>query len=365
MKNMYNNELEKVKFSDAQKANLIDKIEQKQNKKSYNFGKLAPICAVAVFMTITAYATGFFGLSNQTLDFLNPHNDEQTQMLKQGAYTVNASDKQDSGEIVVKEIIGDQHSTMIFVDFIAPDGTILDENKSYNFLETRIKYDVIEDVRGVSYYYEKIDGNPDDNVVSFVFVFTNSDKSFTGENLSVLFEDLRVADNDEILYAHYKKATEVSGLGTEYQHEDYRKAMNNQDVLDEFGVEVFGGDWKISFKADFVQYTDKIKLDGVDLKIGGYDLEMTSISVSPISIYMAIEGEIETSLTIDLDEYINFKIHYKDGTSEEISRENGHYNGGTVDQIRNIMTVYSTFTDVLDYDNIQAIEYQGNMIYID
>jgi len=52
-------------------------------------------------------------------------NDEQAEYLSNGAYVVDKQVANENGTLTVKQVIGDSNLTYILMDFVAPEGTVL------------------------------------------------------------------------------------------------------------------------------------------------------------------------------------------------------------------------------------------------
>ncbi|GBF72957.1 hypothetical protein PA598K_01236 [Paenibacillus sp. 598K] len=259
---------------------------------SKRFKVILLVAVVTICLTTTAWAAAYMGLDDMFRNYLKP-NSEQTQALSNGAYVVDKQIKNKNGTLEIKQVIGDHHLTYILMDFIAPEGTLLDAAR-YRFAD----YDLTTDQSYQSVEFEVVDdSHPSDNKISLVMsIFTKN--SIAGQKVHFKVEDLQASDPYP---GHFKT--------------------------------VIGGDWETELQLGFTEYS---MLYEVNKKISmfGHEAILQSISISPISISLKIESSSmdvihqaagplkEIGLNQNLDDY-PITIKYQDGTSETTSLLNG------------------------------------------
>lgn len=274
------------------------------------------VAVLLVCLTTTAFAAAYMGLDETFLKFLKPVNLEQAEYLSNGAYVVNKRVVQKNGTIEVKQVIGDGNLTYILMDFIAPEGTVLDAAR-YRFEFPTVDTD--QSFHSVD-FTSLDDGNPNDNKISLMMSIM-TEHSIAGQTARFEFQDLQAADPFPGVFET-----------------------------------VIPGKWETAFKLDFKEYSTLYPIHE-DITMYGYSAVLQSVSVSPISIALKIESESfkeigeaagglkEVGLNVHLDNY-PITIHYKDGSSETTSIFNGmHLVNNTVNQMLTIKTFEKVIND--------------------
>lgn len=384
MKNMqkkYKQEISNIKLSDEQKQELICNLENLSRKENYSynkFKKFSTIVAITGLLSISVYASDLLNLSSTSIKFLNPNSDNQLEFLSSGAYNVNKSDSKKSGEILVKEIIGDENTTYIFFDFVAPEGVILEQNKYYKFLDHYLKIEA-DGVSEFTHKYEQIKNqeNIDSNIISFYYEITSKNNTLENATITFNFQDLQVFESPNIASDFYYDSVKTAGIDIyiQNQHRKIFEAQKNQEMLDKYQVESFDGDWKIKFDANFTRYNNKIFFEDMYAYVdylGEDDLEVkiNSVSVSPISINFELYvdpskyydgSEFGKHYPNDLtDKLKEFTIYYKDNSFEHIEDFISLLGNPTTNEV----FIFSNFTNVLNDKEIDYIDYHGTKIYI-
>lgn len=266
-------------------------------KTGHAFSKrLRPALLVAVLivcLSTTALAGAYMGLDDVFMRFLNPVNQEQAQYLSNGAYVVDKQVKNKNGTLHIKQVIGDSNLTYILMDFIAPEGTVLDAAR-YRFLY----YDIPTNQNYMGVEFKVLDdGDRSDNRISLVMsILTKT--SIAGQNVHFQLKDLQAADP-------------YPGIFTT----------------------VVPDAWETDFKLDFKEYSTPYNVNK-SLDMFGYGAVLKTISVSPISISLKVESssmddiyEAAGSLKeIGVNQHLdNFPvtIKYQDGTTETTNLFNG------------------------------------------
>lgn len=283
--------------------------------------KPAVVAAVMVFclITTTAFAVPYLGLDIKFLNFLNPSSDEQAEYLANGAYVVDKQVKNRNGTLDIKQVIGDSNATFILMDFIAPEGTILD--KAYYSFE-----DMYIDMNTYSGFYgygiiSLEDENSKDNKISMIMPI-KTDECLMGQKARLKFTDL---------------------IGSDTKPGEFTTAVS--------------GEWKTSFKLDFKNLSADYQLNQ-PIKMSDYDAEIKTISISPITITLKIGSpsikeiinEYNTSYVgPDSDRY-PITINYKDGTSETTS----HIFNGLI-SAEDDLVVIKDFENVINDKEIKSI----------
>lgn len=317
-------------------SNILDK-HKNENAKKRGFTpvkRLRPafVAAVVIFclVTTTAFAAGYLGLDIKFLNFLNPSSDQQAEYLANGAYIVDKQVKNKNGILDIKQVIGDSNVTLILMDFIAPEGTVL--NKPHYSFEDMYT-DIFENHGFYSYGIVSLkDENMNDNKISMVMRINNRD-SFMGKEIHLKFTDLQGADT----------------------------------IPGEFTTAV-PGKWETRFKLNFKSYSTTYQLDK-SVTIYGYEAILKTVSISPISVTLNLDSqflkeiveasenwEAENREVLGLNERSDIypiTINYKDGTSETTSVLRGVQVIGSSDG----MWFVKVFENVINDKEIKSITF--------
>jgi hypothetical protein len=290
----FNRLFESLTPTNEQKEKMFQNIlaqSQNENTRRRGFTPVKRVRSVVlaavlmVFLTTTAFAA-YRGLDDTFLKFLNPSNHEQAEYLSNGAYVVDKQVANEKGTLTIKQVIGDSNLTYFLMDFTAPEGTVLDSAR-YRFEYPMITTDQSYQSTG---FKVLDDGNPIDNKISLVMSIMTKN-SIAGQTVHFKLKDLEAADPFPGIFKT-----------------------------------VIPGSWETAFKLDFKEYSNLYHIDQ-NITLFGYRAVLKSISVSPISISLKIEGtsmkEIDKAAgrlkEIGENEYLDnypITINYKDGTSE-------------------------------------------------
>lgn len=302
---------------------------QEDNKRHRGFKpvrrvRLAILAAIImVCLTTTAFAAAYMGLDEAFVKFLKPGNHEQTQYLSNGAYAVDKQVANEDGTLTIKQVIGDSNLTYILMDFTAPEGTVLNAAR-YRFVYTSMTTD--QNYHGTGFTVLD-DGNANDNKISLVMNIMTKN-SIAGQTVHFNFNDLQAAD-----------------------------------PLPGIFETVIPGSWDITFNLNFKEYSSLYQIDE-HMAMFGYKAVLKTISVSPISISLKLEGSalkeikeaaggLKESGENEFEYLDNFPItiNYKDGTSETTSI----FTGLEVSEGGIQMLTIKTFENVINDKEIVSI----------
>lgn len=300
--------------------------------------KPALVAAVMIFcvFTTTAFASAYLGLDVQLLRFLNPSSDEQAEYLANGAYVVDKQVKNKNGTLEIKQVIGDSNLTYILMDFIAPEGVILNAD--------RYRFDCDVDVDNYSSFYSigftKLeDEDPADNKISLILEL-QTERPLQGGKMKLRLKELE---------------------GAAFLPETFEEATGIEEEDITFKT-VLQGDWRTSFMLDFKDisrtYTPNSKVN-----VYGYEAMLESVSVSPISIVIKFTSpftrEIHEAAPFEQVEYNLYRdafpvtIHYKDGSEETTVYATGMSHG---DFLGNKNLSVKKFENMINDKKIEFIE---------
>lgn len=300
-----------------------------------------PKYAVAAACIFIVFTTTVFALTLLDADFtrfLRPHDDEQAQYLANGAYIVDEISESKTGNIYVKQVIGDSNLTYVLFDFIAPKETVLDDFRYY-FLSSDIETDFSDFFYGI---YQLPDDNSADNIVSFVCHIMTENKTLQGSEIRMALNNLASYETEEAYHA-------------ENQYSNYEK----------HGA-VATGNWSVIFDANFKSYSEA-KVVNQEIEIGGYKVTVQSIAISPISVTIRsftefsheVNDFVQNKGNVESDNF-PIKINYDDDTFEFTSDFMG---ASSVDHNAGIITTIKRFDGVINDKKIASVEFFGKTIY--
>ena len=292
------------------------------------------IAAVLCLITTAAFASEILGLDIKFLEFLGPVNEEQGMYIASGSCVINKQIKTGSGTLNIKEAIGDSNYTLVFMEFEAPEGTVLDK-AHYTFDITNIDYGGNS---WAGYGVKSLpDDDPTDNKISMVLEF-RTENTLADEKFSIYFENLAASDT--------------------FPGEKYN---------------VLSGKWKGSFKLGFKNCSlDYTLNENVDMF--GYSAVLKNISVSPISLTLKLQskyseeiadasGEWNYELKLSENDFDSDRfpitVNYIDGTSETTENFNGT---SSIQHGSGDMIFIKTFDSMINDKEIKSITFFGTEI---
>lgn len=329
-----------TKAPEALKKETLLLMQAKMHKA--NIGRIRPLkFTVVAACILLVFTTTVFALTLLDVDFirfLQPNNDEQAQYLANGAYIVDKIDKKKTGSIHVKQVIGDSNLTYILFDFIAPRGTILDDYRYYFYLDN-IDSDYDEHFFGIT---QIPDEDTTDNVISFVCDIITEMGSLQGSEIKIALHNLASYETEEIYL-------------TENRFSNYEKS----------GA-IAMGNWEVIFDADFKSYSVPQKVSQ-KVDIWGYEADVKSIAISPISVTIRMNTEFSEEISSALSENTEIgsdsypiEISYADGTLEVTEDFNG---ASSINHKTGEITTVKMFDGVINNKEIVSIHLFGEILY--
>lgn len=294
-----------------------------------------PVLAVALaacLVMTTAVAAVSLGLDEKFMSFLQPADSEQAAFLANGAATVDKTVANKSGSLTVRQVIGDSNLTYIFMDFVAPEGTVLDE-PHYDFMRTDIDFGSGMAGYGIT---SLEDADKSDNKVSLVLSI-ETEHSLFGKKMKLEVRDFAAAE------------TVPGELHT-----------------------VLPGTWKVSFPMDFQSYATVYPMERA-VELYGCSATLHTVSVSPIAVTIKLYSEHVREIVQNeraweelapgqhADQY-PITIHYQDGTSETTEIFSGMTN---LNALSGEILVVKRFEQVINDRQIESVEFFGEVLPID
>ena len=328
---MYKNELKKLSEAldptTEQKERMFSAILAKSRnteKRGITFVKhfkavlVAAVIACCLFTT--AFAVTVFRLDAKFVSFLKPTSDEQSEYLANGAYVVDKQISNKNGTLEVKQILGDENTVYILMDFTAPDGTVLDA-EHYRFDPTKSDYSMRLGETYESAFIKIEDDDPSDNKISLIMLI-GSEHTTAGEIMTLHLVDL---------YASYDQVS---------------------NIPETIAVP---GEWNISFPLNFKNVSCSYDIDK-SIALYGESFQMEAVSVSPLSISLTITGDFKTSIGDNKDFNIVFPVSlvFDDGsiltTTCDTAQMSAH-----ASYTNNKLTITQRFHQVIDSDRVRSI----------
>lgn len=294
--------------------------------------RTALVCAaVCAAICTSAFAAVSFGLMDGLRTFLQPATPEQEELLAQGAYVVDKSDRNSNGTLEVKQVIGDSNLVYLLLEFTAPEGTVLDLD-GYRFSGS---LDAEQHQTTGAGFVKIADDDENDNNITLVMCEPTREP-LAGRQATLELYDL-----------------EGANTGEEYQT-------------------VLSGSWSVRFPLDFEDCSVTYPI-AQTISAEGYDMTLQSIAVSPLSITLRANSPYTREIIQSLDSkyapysddsprWFPVTIHYADGKTETASRgvhmgstsEMNHLTGDILDII--------TFDSLINDKEIDSIEICGTDI---
>lgn len=310
--------------------NILDKYkDENENKRGFTPLKglrpgLVAVMVAFCLITTTAFAASYLGLDIKFLDFLNPSSNEQAQHLAKGAYVIDKQVKNKNGTLEFKQVIGDSNMALILVDFIAPEGTVLNK-PHYSFKD--IYTDILGNHEFYSYGFISLeDEDINDNKITMVLRMISRD-SFMGKKIHLKLTDLQGADT----------------------------------IPGEFTTAV-PGVWGTRFNLDFEDNSTNYQVDKV-IKMFDYDASIDNISISPISVVLKLKSPFTEEIVeaagnwevLGPNEYSDIypiTIKYRDGTLETTDIFNGMHH---LEHLSGEILFIKNFENVINDKEIKSI----------
>lgn len=303
--------------------------------------------AAVLVLAMSSLTLAQFGLAPDFLRFFNAGEGGAGALQPSGQEVMQqASDN--GATLTVEQVVGDRHSVYVLLDFLVPEGVVLDKD-SYDWENAWVN---AEGSTGCGYHFEMLpDDNPADNHIR-IMLCLNTDNSLQGDTLNLELGSLRA----------YDPATY-----------DYMTAV--------------AGSWKLNFKLDYLPNYQIIDQD-VAVKLGEATARVESIEISPISLILDIDidnpqgyeplpgyvepegggvamdadgnevsydyadSPVEVRLGDFLGDLDNLVVTLKDGTVLDTQGGGGHT------ELNHAQMIFS-FNRILNVDDIASIKYCG------
>ena len=280
-------------------------------------------------------------------------NAESGQLPQQSGQEINMQDSNENGTLRVEQVVGDSQSVYVLLDFVAPEGTVLNYD-SYIWERAHVS---LSESTGAGYYFEELpDDDPADNHLRMMLCL-QTNVSLKGQRIDL----------------------DLGGLkGYITEDMDYTQPLP--------------GEWKLGFVLDYTPTSDVLP-QNVDIKLGEATAHVSSLEISPFTIivdvdvdnpegYMPPAGYVEpqggsveiaddgtekmipysespveikiSDLLADLD---RFEVTLQDGSVLQTS------GGGGNAELNHHQIIFS-FNQLLNLEDIASIKYQGQELQL-
>lgn len=301
--------------------------------------------AAVMLLAMSSLAVAQFALNQ---DFLGFFNAERDQLPQQSGQEINMQDSNENGTLTVEQVLGDSQSVYVLLDFMAPEGMVLDK-ETYQWDQA---FAMLSESTGAGYYFEDLpDDDPADNHLRMMLCL-QTDVSLKGQRLTLNLGGLK---------------------GYSPEARDYTQQLP--------------GEWRLSFVLDYTPTSEVVPQD-VDIQLGEATLHVNHLEISPFTIivdaninnpegYQPPEGYVEPQggsvemqedgtekmisyadfpLEVKLGDLLGdfnfFTVTLQDGTVLETS-------GGGSHAENNHHQIIFSFNQLLNLDDIASINYLG------
>ncbi len=306
--------------------------------------------AAVMLLAMSSLAVAEFALNK---DFLGFFNAESGQLPQQSGQEINMQDSNENGTLTVEQVVGDKQSVYVLLDFVAPEGVVLDGD-GYQWDKAHV---MLSQSTGAGYYFEELpDDDPADNHLRMMLCL-QTNVSLKGQRIDLNLGGLK-------------------GYITEDM--DYTQPLP--------------GEWKLGFVLDYTPTSDVLP-QNVDIKLGEATAHVSSLEISPFTIIVDVDvdnpegyqppagyvepqgGSVEiaddgtekmipysespveikiSDLLADLD---RFEVTLQDGSVLQTS------GGGGNAELNHHQIIFS-FNQLLNLEDIASIKYQGQELQL-
>lgn len=258
----YGESLDAITFSDSVKARMKENLLSAPVAAGHRVHRpvSAAILAAVLSLALAITAAAAF--------FVAPILKESYQNsagYQQSSVTLNEAVNKNGWTMTLTDCVIDEYNIYVGINLAAPDGTVLDAVRGYNFDDWDISFAGKEDIGGSSHYERVDDGNPDDNSLSFILRATYSMRDVNWRSL----------DGKEL-------AISFSGL---YHNGEWDEVAEKFDKIYDCRET-----WNFTSKIALPEKTITIEPNTPVVTLG-VEADITKIEVTPIGAYVYIEGD--------------------------------------------------------------------------
>lgn len=372
----YIKEQDKIYCTEVGKAQLVARIKEKNgdsrenlHNDSFKRGKSSPslskslrlaFVAVPILLLLIAFAIkmGYFDI----YQLVGADNIEKQLKLAQTIQVIDEKVVRDSGTLHFKEVLGDDHVIYIICDFIAPEGTVLQENYSINAeMNYIIDYENLPEnlndmsLSNYSCWHSLEDEDETDNMRTFVYEITNSG-GFPPLDMSIFVYVIGIEKEfpeEEGLWGQIYDAEDTLWASGAYD-ENRILSKEGQEVLneiyDKIYQEYYAGNWGITLSLEYESFStsyemeELISIDHLEADFDSFpnlpDIFLNKISISPlnISFHFEIDSHYYPEAISEVFYEEPFVINYTDGSSEKVVSNHGSssFGGNKIGMMRHM-----------------------------
>lgn len=343
-----NRVLDQVKPTPEQEQAMLDRLltDQKGGKPVSRIKKITAVLVAAALLLMACAFTVAMGLDQRIIDFLGAGG-EKAELLSSEAVEVNETASDNGAKMTVKQILVDQYSLLMLVEFTAPEGMDL-EQEEYSFQTTYYKFinEKGEPLAHLGYgseWHMVEDQDPTDNTLEMICeIRAGSNRVIADLGIEDEYETTLDQQNITGLYLSVNSFLPKMEAGLE---ESYLADA------DDMQRKLYHGKWEFFIPLQIQDSGWEIR----DLKrsviLGDKKAEIRDIYLSPLTLYVDISGaskeayyyEAEKSGLTPLEQPIILRD--RDGNELVVG---GEFDMGSGDFIRETLAINRRLDEIID-----------------
>ena len=260
MSNQYQNELNQIEFTEESKTLLIDFLTGQQHtshvRSSKKWQRLA-LAAVAAICILTVPVIAATVAAPVLSNFF-----QNSMGYQQSSVALGESITKNGWTMTLTDSVMDSHNIYLGVELTAPNGTVLDWENGYYFAEWGCRIPD-SDIAGSGDYTLAVDDDPSDNSLHFILFnryITEDGHTLDGKHLQLTLGGL------------------YHNVEWNEQERSFTRVYDCEETWD-FSVAVSMPEKNISIQPN------------VPVTTLGVEATITNIDISPIGVYVDIEGD--------------------------------------------------------------------------
>ena len=343
-----NRVLDQVKPTPEQEQAMLDRLltDQKGCKPVSRIKKMTAVLVAAALLLMACAFTVATGLDQRIIDFLGAGG-EKEELLSSEAVEVNETVSDNGAKMTVKQILVDQYSLLMLVEFTAPEGMDL-EQEEYSFQTTYYKFinEKGEPLAHFGYgseWHMVEDQDPTDNTLEMICEI-RSGSNHVMADLGIEDEYETTLDQQNItgLYLSVNSFLPKLEAGLE---ESY---LANADDMQR---KLYHGKWEFSIPLQVQDSGWQIRDMEKPVILGDKEAKIQDIYLSPLTLYVDISGaskeayyyEAEKSGLTPLEQPII--LQDRDGNELVVG---GEFDMGSCDFMRETLAINRRLDEIID-----------------
>lgn len=247
--------------------------------------KTVAVLVAAALMLMACAFTVATGLDQRIIDFLKIDTQEET-LLAPSAVSVDATVSDSGAEMTVKQVLMDRYSLLVLVEFTVPEDMKLDQ-ENYTFLTTYYKFinEKGEPLTHMGYgseWYMVEDQDPTDNTLEMICRIRSGSNRVLA-NIETDNEYETTLDQQNITGIYFSANSFAPNVGVEQKNAYLAAADDAQQSL-------YHGTWSVSIPVQMQDSGWQVENMDAPVVLGGETAELHNIYLSPLTIYVDMEG---------------------------------------------------------------------------